>query len=444
MNADASCGAGPGADLTAVAVARKLGGIAPEPALGVYALAFRAWLGAVTSARFAGLVLDYDGTVWVPRWLWPQVVVGMHNGGIRRALTDVLPQTGEIPRPDVSRATAAALADVVARLSTLPTLIRLDVRIGQVTVHPHDGKTPHDRLVELTRSVVARPPTPAVCVLESAHAVDIVPADVTKAAVVAQVATLAAGPVLTIGDQGQLGGNDFALLACQSHSLSVDRCSADPTRCWNLADPVSADPTHCSAISPRCARIRSASSASARRTRWLIRARRHQPSAAVSHGTAAVKAVAAMIAARLSAVPRLLWSTNASDPADDTSAGPAVTGSRGPRSRVRARPVSTCRWPARGQAGVGHAGDQRPAAGRARRTMPAKRGGALNIPPDGWLRWTICSTASPGRRSTRANRRLSLRPRHRSYSGCHSPSLWKARNGSGRGDSSSRTRRSRR
>src|SRR5947207_3254844 len=88
-------------------------------------------------------------------------------------------------------------------------------------------KTPHDRLVELTRSVVARPPTPAVCVLESAHAVDIVPADVTKAAVVAQVATLAAGPVLTIGDQGQLGGNDFALLACQPHSLSVDRCS-DP------------------------------------------------------------------------------------------------------------------------------------------------------------------------------------------------------------------------
>ena len=85
--------------------------------------------------------------------------------------------------------------------------------------------------------IAALSPTPAVCVLESAHAVDIVPADVTKAAVVAQVATLAAGPVLTIGDQGQLGGNDFALLACQPHSLSVDRCSADPTRCWNLADP---------------------------------------------------------------------------------------------------------------------------------------------------------------------------------------------------------------
>ena len=40
--------------------------------------------------------------------------------------------------------------------------------------------------------------------------------------------------VLAIGDQGHLGGNDFELLAATELSLSVDTCSPDPTRCWNL------------------------------------------------------------------------------------------------------------------------------------------------------------------------------------------------------------------
>ena len=38
--------------------------------------------------------------------------------------------------------------------------------------------------------------------------------------------------VLAIGDQGDLGGNDFELLASSRWTLSVDRCSADPARCW--------------------------------------------------------------------------------------------------------------------------------------------------------------------------------------------------------------------
>ena len=42
------------------------------------------------------------------------------------------------------------------------------------------------------------------------------------------------GTVIAIGDQGQPGGNDFELLAAIRSTLSVDRCSGDPTRCWNL------------------------------------------------------------------------------------------------------------------------------------------------------------------------------------------------------------------
>src|SRR5258708_6900285 len=68
----------------------------------------------------------------------------------------------------------------------------------------------------------APPPLPAVRVLESAHAVDIVPARISKADVITAAADLAGGSVLAIGDQGQPGGNDFALLAHQLYSLSVD------------------------------------------------------------------------------------------------------------------------------------------------------------------------------------------------------------------------------
>ena len=68
------------------------------------------------------------------------------------------------------------------------------------------------------------------------------PVTVSKSAVVADAMTRTGRPMLAIGDQGQPGGNDFDLLACYRYSLSVDRCSADPTRCWNLAPAGQAGP----------------------------------------------------------------------------------------------------------------------------------------------------------------------------------------------------------
>lgn len=274
-------GALPPPGLRVVAVWRKLGGQAQPAVAARYLRHFLDWFRAISSARFAGLVLDYDGTVcatgsghapparperaellrllaagriigfasgrgrslhrelrgWIPRPRWEQVLVGMYSGGVVRGLADDLPGNGEIPRPDVSAQGAAALAEAVARLSAVSATVRTDVRLGQVTVKPRHEGTSHPALVALTRSVLALPPPLAVHVLESAHAVDIVPAGVTKAAVVRAVTGLAGTPVLAIGDQGQPGGNDFALLAGQPYSLSVDRCSPDPTRCWNLAPP---------------------------------------------------------------------------------------------------------------------------------------------------------------------------------------------------------------
>jgi hypothetical protein len=267
----------------AAPVRRKLAAATDEVAAAVaehYAHALGDWLDVMTGTAFGGLVCDYDGTVcatgaghappdpairaemirlaetgcvlgfasgrgrslhrelrgWIPRPLWSGVLVGMYNGGVRLALSDDIAADTELARPDVMPSAAAALAEARLRLSELPVseLTRLDVRLGQVTVTARDG-LPHEVLAQLTAAVLARPPAVAAACVASAHAVDIVPVQVSKAAVVADGAARAGLPMLAIGDQGQPGGNDFDLLACQRHSLSVDRCSADPTRCWNLA-----------------------------------------------------------------------------------------------------------------------------------------------------------------------------------------------------------------
>jgi hypothetical protein len=78
-------------------------------------------------------------------------------------------------------------------------------------------------------------------VASSGHSVDIIDEKFGKEKVFADVVARH-GQTLAIGDQGQPGGNDFALLGADTMTLSVDACSADPTRCWNVADFGSSGP----------------------------------------------------------------------------------------------------------------------------------------------------------------------------------------------------------
>jgi hypothetical protein len=252
-----------------------------------YAGALADWLDVMAGTEFGGLVCDYDGTVcatgaghdppgpairnqmlrlaetgcvlgfasgrgrslhrelrgWIPRPLWPQVLVGMYNGGVRLPLGQDIAAHTEIPRPDLDLAASAALAEARRRLCEPPLdeLTRLELRLGQITVRGR-GAVPHALVAQITAAVLARPPAVAVTSVASAHAVDVVPVTVSKSAVVADAMTRTGRPMLAIGDQGQPGGNDFDLLACYRYSLSVDRCSADPTRCWNLAPAGQAGP----------------------------------------------------------------------------------------------------------------------------------------------------------------------------------------------------------
>jgi hypothetical protein len=89
-------------------------------------------------------------------------------------------------------------------------------------------------LASAATELLARPPALPLKVVTSAHSIDIVPRDSTKTLTLEKVEARTAAPALAIGDQGQVGGNDFELLAATRWSLSVDRVSGDLTRCWNL------------------------------------------------------------------------------------------------------------------------------------------------------------------------------------------------------------------
>ena len=259
-------------------VDRKLVALAAGAAGGStrarYDEAYRSWSKQMAETSFGGVVLDYDGTVcatgqrfdlpatstqaaltrlldasvaigiatgrgksihrdlrsWVPKERWPQVLLGLYNGGVTLTLADELP---DLAAPN------EVMAAVADRVGALPVADALDIeaRCVQVTVAVRAGAFAHiGRLSEIIADALARGPALPIKVVASGHSVDIVPATSTKASIADATASAAGRPVIAVGDQGDLGGNDFELLASTPWTLTVDRCSADPTRCWYLDD----------------------------------------------------------------------------------------------------------------------------------------------------------------------------------------------------------------
>ena len=265
-------------------VERKLGvagaGFAGDSLRNAYNEAFDSWRRDIATARFGAVVLDYDGTVCttegrydpppppmadalgrlleegmllgfasgrgpslhadlrkvIDQAQWPQVHLGLYNGGHIVGLAEELE---DLKTP------SALIAEVHERLRELPIAEALDyqARRVQLTIEPADGawvKPP--LLAEAVAEVLHRAPPLPVKVVRSGHSLDIVPEATTKVAVVECLAARVKGDILTVGDQGQIGGNDFELLAHARWSASADRCSADPTRCWYLGDGSVAGP----------------------------------------------------------------------------------------------------------------------------------------------------------------------------------------------------------
>ena len=165
----------------------------------------------------------------LPQSLWSHVLVGYYNGAQLAPLDDDA-------TPEVSRRVDPSLGPLVDLLLNHPTLshiARQSTRPYQITLSAM-SQVPNDFLWELTSEIVHESRAAGVCVVRSAHSVDVLAAGVDKLNVVDRLREITGNNcVLTIGDRGRWPGNDHRLLR-EPCSLSVDEVSTDPSTCWHL------------------------------------------------------------------------------------------------------------------------------------------------------------------------------------------------------------------
>lgn len=264
----------------AAAIARKSGvelsDLAASGELARWREALAGFECRLAEARFAGIVLDYDGTMvdtrhrfepaskgmitelarlvdagakiavatgrgrsvrhdlqkCLPRSLWPQILIGYYNGAEVASLDDD-------EAPDGSASPCAALlplAEALRRQPELAECARQEERAFQITLEATRVMS-ESRLWDLARQVILMAGADGVNVTRSSHSVDIVAAGVSKLNVIRRLReSVGDGPILAIGDRGRWPGNDFELLR-EPFALGVDEINVDPGTCWHLGEP---------------------------------------------------------------------------------------------------------------------------------------------------------------------------------------------------------------
>ncbi len=263
----------------AAAIARKAG---TDPSklvpgeLGRWHTALVDFLTRLRVTRFAGIVLDYDGTIvdtrhrfgsaepkmadelirlaeagahlavatgrgksvrqglqsLLPCALWPSIFVGYYNGAEIAPLDD-----NSVPDGFAKICPALqSLTNALHRQPELSECARQEDRRFQITLEA-TRVMPEGRLWELVCQVVLLSGADGVNVTRSSHSVDIVAARVSKLNVVRRLReTIGDAPILAIGDRGRWPGNDYELLS-EPFALGVDEVSSDPETCWHLGKP---------------------------------------------------------------------------------------------------------------------------------------------------------------------------------------------------------------
>lgn len=253
------------------AVRRKMEALrTPEPdALQFFSDAYSSWRHKLLKVGIGAIALDYDGTVvstvdryslpqksvrvaltealdngialgfasgrgdslhrdlrkWIPKRHWKQVLLGMHNGAWICALS------ADPIDSDVPGDLLAAQERIQERLS--PSTITTRLSGSQLSVQAQSEWVSSPALLSLIECALESAPKIEVVAGRSGHSVDVVLPGAGKSVVV-DILTERYGGVVAIGDQGDVGGNDFEMLSSTTFSISVDRCSADPTRCWAI------------------------------------------------------------------------------------------------------------------------------------------------------------------------------------------------------------------
>ena len=219
-------------DGTCCATDRRFEGLDPDVGAKLRELVAHGLLIAFASGRGGSLVSDTQE--WIPRDYWASTWVGLYNGAQITTLDKPLEE--DIPSDP-------ALVEAAERLEAEECGLKLSVRRrpNQVVVRS-DRAYSGTQLLPSVSAILERPPRLDLKVTASGHSVDIIQPRTSKSAVVDLLRRRGFSDIMAIGDQGQRDGNDYEFLASTPWSLSVDRVSADPTRCWNLGGGREAGP----------------------------------------------------------------------------------------------------------------------------------------------------------------------------------------------------------
>lgn len=266
-------------DLDAVAIERKSGlklwQLIRRGELPRWRDSLKRYRAALRDTTFAGVVMDYDGTLVdarerysppapdiareivrilrtgalvgiatgrgasvkrdlrtiVPPELWLSILVGYYNGSELGTVADEkIPDGAASPGDELASVSAALRGQ-----SELADIADQTDRRCQITLQARRPTT-ENRLWDLAQQTVLLMKKPNVTITRSSHSIDIVAAGTSKLNVLNRLRANSRThvPLLTIGDRGRWPGNDFELLS-EPFSLGVDELNADPTTCWNLA-----------------------------------------------------------------------------------------------------------------------------------------------------------------------------------------------------------------
>lgn len=248
----------------------KLAALAASLSRGAAAQAGVRFVERLKSARFAALVLDFDGTLCetprrfeglderlqpivisllesgltiafasgrgnslyedlrerLPEDTWSKCILGCYSGSFIMPLTETWPDITANPQ-------LTAICDYLQVLGIRKERgFKLGARVEQLTIRSANGDG-IDILFTLCSSLVSE--LDGWRVFRSAHSVDILTPAAAKNSVASFVGVkLGVDPftaVCRIGDRGEQFGNDAELLA-EGLGLSVDGVSADPNSCW--------------------------------------------------------------------------------------------------------------------------------------------------------------------------------------------------------------------
>lgn len=265
-------------DRDAIAIERKSGlslaRLIKRGDLSRWVSALQRFRERLMSESFAGIVLDYDGTVVdtrerfspprddiveqlirlarsgahlaiatgrgvsvkrdlrhvLPCDVWEQVTIGYYNGAEILTLADERVPDNEARVCD----SLLSVANALGEQSELTDIAIQTNRRFQITLEARRS-IPESRLWDLAQQTVLMAGQRHVTITRSSHSIDIVAEGVSKINVVEYLRkSIGVASVLTIGDRGRWPGNDYELLK-EPFALSVDELNVDPNTCWNLA-----------------------------------------------------------------------------------------------------------------------------------------------------------------------------------------------------------------